>query len=230
MTDTTILVIEDDPAIRSGLESALKLEGYRTLSAADGTHGMELGLKATCNLVLLDLVLPGPSGFEILASIRQHRPELPVIILTAMGEETDRIEGLRRGADDYVVKPFSVAELVARVSAVLRRSYAGTNQDEILIPGGKLMLAQSRVLFEDGTEETLSDTETRMLGLLARQSGRVINRDEILARVWRLEGRRLETRTIDMHITRLRTKLRDDAKNPRVLLTIRGKGYLFEGS
>ncbi|MEO8616679.1 MAG: response regulator transcription factor, partial [Luteolibacter sp.] len=122
MSDITILVIEDDPAIRRGLVDVLEYAGYRTLEAADGHTGMELALKSNYRLLLLDLVMPGPSGFEILQALKKKRPGQAVIILSARGEENDRVRGLTTGADDYVVKPFSMKELLARVDAVLRRT------------------------------------------------------------------------------------------------------------
>jgi DNA-binding response OmpR family regulator len=151
-----------------------------------------------------------------------------VIILTARGEESDRVEGLRLGADDYVVKPFSVKELLARVEAVLRRSPERPKHlSQIELPGGVADLARCEVRYEDGTRAELSDRESELLRYLASHAGRAITRDELLLRVWQLNPRGLSTRTIDMHVTRLREKLRDDPADPRVILTVRGKGYMF---
>jgi len=153
---------------------------------------------------------------------------VPVIILTARGEEADRIRGLRMGADDYVVKPFSVKELLARVEAVLRRSPERPGDvSEVAIPGAAADLARREVRFDDGERCELSEREAELLRYLASNAGRAISRDEILSRVWRIGSGRIETRTIDMHIARLREKLRDDPSHPRIVLTVRGKGYMW---
>jgi DNA-binding response OmpR family regulator len=173
--------------------------------------------------------LPGKGGLDILRAVRATRPGQPVIILTARGEEQDRVEGLRAGADDYVVKPFSVKELVARVEAVLRRSPSRptTEVDEVKLPQGKANFARREVRFKDGSRCELSEREVELLRYLAANSGRAIARDELLANVWRISPDGLPTRTIDMHVARLREKLRDDPTDPAVLLTVRGKGYMF---
>jgi DNA-binding response OmpR family regulator len=223
-----VLVVEDDSAIRRGLVDALAFAGYEVLQAGTGQDGMTQGLRATFDLLLLDLILPGCSGFEILKALREARPTLPVIILTARGEENDRVQGLRLGADDYVVKPFSVRELLARVEAVLRRSPERPNRlGRIPLDGGVADLARCEVRFEDGKRSELSEREVALLSYLVAHKGRAISRDEILSRVWRLDPKRLETRTIDMHVAHLREKLRDDPAEPKVLLTVRGKGYMF---
>ncbi len=160
--------------------------------------------------------------------MKQARPTQPIIILTARGEENDRVEGLRLGADDYVVKPFSVKELLARVEAVLRRSPERPRElSEVPFPGGVADLARFEVRYDDGQRAELSDKEAELLRYLAANSGRAISRDELLTRVWQLNPRGLSTRTIDMHVTRLREKLRDDSAEPQVILTVRGKGYMF---
>ncbi len=228
-TSARILVIEDDPAIRRGILDALHYEGYRTFEAATGPAGLDLAVGADCDLILLDLVLPGGDGISILREVRLTRPTLPVIILTARGEEADRVQGLRRGADDYVVKPFSVRELLARVEAVLRRSpERPADLGAIRIRGGAIDPERREVRFDCGDRVELSEREIELLRYLACNSGRAVSRDELLARVWRLDPRNIETRTIDMHVARLREKLRDDAVSPRILLTVRGKGYMFE--
>ena len=228
MNSQRILVIADDSAIRLGIVEALQFAGYETLQAANGNDGLAQGLRATFELLLLDLILPGRSGFEILEAVHQARPTLPIIILTARGEEADRVKGLRLGADDYVVKPFSVRELLARVEAVLRRTPERPNHvTKIPVPNGLADLARCEVRFHNGQRSELSEREVELLRYLAGNAGRAISRDEILQRVWRLDPRRLETRTIDMHIAHLREKLQDDPEHPRVLLTVRGKGYMF---
>ncbi|MCI0536961.1 MAG: response regulator transcription factor [Verrucomicrobiales bacterium] len=228
MDTRCILVVEDDSAIRQGIVDALKFAGYEVLPAANGNDGMAQGLRATIDLLMLDLILPGSSGFEILKAVRAARPTLPVIILTARGEEDDRVQGLRLGADDYVVKPFSVRELLARVEAVLRRSPERPNHvNKIELPQGVADLGRSEVRFSNGKRTELSEREVELLRYLATNPGRAISRDEILLRVWRLDLKRMATRTIDVHVANLREKLRDDAENPKVLLTVRGKGYMI---
>ncbi len=224
-----ILVIEDDAAIRQGIVDALQFEGYATLEAEDGNAGLDMAVNGGYDLLLLDLILPGRDGLDILKEVRATRPTLPVIILTARGEEADRVHGLRLGADDYVVKPFSVKELLARVEAVLRRSpERPSDVREFEIPGGHVDLSRCEVCFDDGGRCELSEREMELLRYLARNAGRAISREEILSRVWRIDPRSIfETRTIDMHIARLREKLRDDPSRPRIIRTVRGKGYMF---
>jgi DNA-binding response OmpR family regulator len=225
----TLLVIEDDHAIRRGVCDALRFAGYEVLEAAEGSTGMTQALRATFDLLLLDLVLPNYSGFEILEALKQQRPGTPVIILSARGEEADRVKGLKLGADDYVVKPFSVRELLARVEAVLRRS------PERPAPVAQLKLhdsvvdfARLEIRFEDGQRAELSEREVELLHYFAAHRGRAISREELLRRVWRIEPQNhSESRTIDMHIANLRAKLRDEASAPRLLLTVRGKGYML---
>ncbi|HEY2881770.1 MAG TPA: response regulator transcription factor [Pirellulales bacterium] len=231
MQTQTVLTVEDDAAIRRGIVDALRFAGYTVSEAARGDLGREMALARSYDLLLLDLVLPGCEGLDILRSVRQTRPTQPVIILTARGEENDRVEGLRLGADDYVVKPFSVKELLARVEAVLRRSPERPREmSEIKFAGGAADLARFEVVFANGGRAELSEKETELLRYLATHSGRAISRDELLLRVWQIDPRGVSTRTIDMHITRLREKLRDDPDEPRIVLTVRGKGYMFAGS
>jgi DNA-binding response OmpR family regulator len=223
-----ILIVEDDAAIRRGIVDALQFEGYATLEAADGNKGLQMAVTVECDLILLDLVLPGKDGLEILREVRATRPTLPVIVLTARGEEGDRVEGLRLGADDYVVKPFSVRELLARVQAVLRRSpERPTDVRDVEFPGGVADLARREVRYDGGERSELSEREAELLRYLASNRGRVISRDEILSRVWRMNPQGIETRTIDMHIARLREKLHDDPADPKAIVTVRGKGYML---
>ncbi|MEM7167931.1 MAG: response regulator transcription factor [Planctomycetota bacterium] len=219
-----VLVVEDDAGIRQGIVDALQFEGYEPIEAKDGTEGLQAAVNSRCDLVLLDLVLPGNDGLSILREVRKVHPTLPVIILTARGGEDDRVQGLRLGADDYVVKPFSVRELLARVSAVLRRSPERPDTvEKIAIPGGAVDLARQEIVFDDGLRTALSERERELLRYFAANSGRAVSRDEILTRVWRLDPKGVETRTIDMHVARLRDKLRD----PEVIQTVRGKGYML---
>jgi len=222
--ETTILVIEDDAAVRQGVVDALEHAGYLTLSAADGTAGMDLALRASYRLLLLDLVLPGRDGFSILSELKQARAGQPVIILSARGEENDRVRGLELGADDYVMKPFSVRELLARVEAVLRRTCErAAPEDRRKVPGGEVDFGASQLEFSDGSKEELSEREAGLLRYLLEAGGRVVSRDEILRHVWGLDPARTETRTLDMHVMHLRTKLRD--RQQEFLMTVRGKGW-----
>jgi len=228
MSKQRILAIEDDGPIRRGIVDALRFAGYQTLEAARGDTGLEMALAREFDLLLLDLVLPGRDGLEILREVRRLRPTLPIIILTARGEEADRVRGLSGGADDYVVKPFSVKELLARVEAVLRRSPERPSQlTRIEIPGGQIDLARHEVRFDDGQRAELSEREIELVGYLASHGGRAVAREELLANVWRISPKGITTRTIDMHVARLREKLRDDPARPAILLTGRGKGYMF---
>jgi DNA-binding response OmpR family regulator len=226
----TVLVIEDDGAIREGLVDALAFEHYRVLEAASAPEGLRAALHSSCALVLLDLMLPGGDGLQVLKELRRSRPALPVIILTARGREADRVQGLRLGADDYVVKPFSVRELLARVEAVMRRTPVrpehGDGPGRLTLPDGEADLLRRELRFHDGTRCELSEREAALLGYLALNAERVVSRDEILSRVWRLDPTRFQTRTIDMHVARLREKLRD-ADPQRLIVTVRGKGYMW---
>lgn len=233
MTHRTALTVEDDAAIRRGVVDALRFADFKVTEAADGTEGMTLAMERQYDILLLDLVLPGPSGLDILSEVRRQRPTQPIIILTARGEENDRVEGLRRGADDYVVKPFSVKELLARVEAVLRRSpERPSDVGEVELSGLTIDLERREIRF-NGHESNgdnrvdLSEREVELLRYLVSNAGRAIARDELLERVWQISPQGVSTRTIDMHVARLREKLRDDPAQPRVLITVRGKGYMF---
>jgi DNA-binding response OmpR family regulator len=223
-----ILVVEDDAAIRTGVRDSLKFAGFDVDEAADGDAGMNLALSVDCDLVLLDLVLPGPDGLQILRRVRQLMPSLPIIMLTARGEEQDRVAGLKSGADDYVVKPFGVSELLARVEAVLRRTPTRPAEaTNIKLAGAEIDFSKGEVAFADGAKTTLSDKEGELLRYLVGSVGRAVSRDELLSRVWGLDPQGLATRTVDMHIARLREKLRDDPTAPKLVVTVRGKGYML---
>ena len=223
-----VLVVEDDPAIRRGVVDALRHEGFEPVEAATFAAAVHEVTRSRHALVLLDLVLPGGDGLDVLAEARRSAPDIPVIVLTARGQEDDRIRGLRLGADDYVVKPFSVRELLARVEAVLRRSaerQAGPGR--VRAPGGVVVLRRSELCRADGARGELSEREAALLDYLARNRGRVVTRAELLLRVWRLPASAAHTRAIDMHVVRLREKLGDPALAPRCLLTVRGRGYMM---
>lgn len=228
MAGAKVLTVEDDAAIRQGIVDSLRFAGYDVIETGHGDTGLEMAISRDYDLLLLDLVLPGANGLEILRQLRQSRPTQPVIILTALGQESDRVQGLKLGADDYVVKPFSVKELLARVEAVLRRC-PGRPSDvqQVKVPGGTADLARQEICFDDGQRTDLSSREIELLRYLASNHGRAITRDEILANVWRISPKGVSTRTIDMHVARLREKLRDDPHQPAVIVTVRGKGYMF---
>jgi DNA-binding response OmpR family regulator len=224
-----ILVIEDDAAIRRAVVDALTITGYEVDQSGRGDEGLAKALQGAANLVLLDLVLPKGSGWTILRQLRAEHPTIPVIILTACGRESDRVEGLQAGADDYVVKPFSVKELLARVEAVLRRSPQRPRLiSSTQFAGGTIDFERREIVLDSQERESLSEREGELLLYLARHSGRALSREELLQNVWRLTPNGYSTRTIDMHIARLREKLRDTGSESRVLLTVRGKGYMFQ--
>ena len=223
----TILVIEDDSAVRRGVVDALEFHGHDVLEAGDGTSGLRLALSANYQLLLLDLVLPGPSGFDILGALRDQRPGQAVIILSARGEEADRVQGLRMGADDYVVKPFSVRELIARVDAVMRRSTERPSAHPRWdFPGGSVDFDRHEILHDDGKREPLAEREADLLRYLIARKGHAVPRGELLTHVWKLDPHRVETRTVDVHVAALRAKLRDN--NQTLLQTLRGRGYRLE--
>ena len=226
MARRRVLVVEDDAAIREGVVDALRFAGYEPLDAGSFRDGLALAARADLDLLLLDLVLPGGDGLDLLAEVRLARPTLPVILVTARGREEDRVRGLELGADDYVVKPFSIKELLARVAAVLRRSAERPlERPEVAFPGGTADLARGELRFADGQRCELSELEGAVLRYLAGNPNRVVSRAELLERVWRLPANRVRTRTIDMMVARLRDKLRDET----AIETVRGKGYRFGG-
>ena len=231
MAERTILVVEDDPAIRRGLVDALAFGGYCSIACGDGDEGLGQALGAELELVILDVVLPRMSGIEILEEIRRCRPTLPVIMVTARGAEADRVLGLETGADDYVVKPFSARELLARVEAVLRRS-AERPLDVVTIElaGRRIDFSRREVTLPDGAVKTLSEREAQILRYLLANPGRPIERAELLRSVWGIDPAGLQTRTVDMHVARLRDKIEDDPSAPEIIATVRGKGYMVGSS
>ena len=222
--EPVILVVEDDAAVRQGIVDALTFSGYQVISAADGREGMEKALRSSYQLMLLDLVMPHYSGFEVLEALRKERPGQPVIILSARGEEADRVKGLTMGADDYVVKPFSVRELLARVDAVLRRSSERlVGEDTYSFSDGEIHFSRREVVLNNGGKHELSEKEAELMKYLVTNAGRAIAREELLRHVWRIDPKNIETRTIDMHVAHLREKLGE--KGAEVVTTVRGKGY-----
>jgi DNA-binding response OmpR family regulator len=228
MFSSRIVVVEDEPAIRRGVIDALRASGYEVVEASDGQRGLEESLRRGVNLVLLDLLLPKRDGLSVLSEVRRVRPTLPIIILTARGSEDDRVRGLKMGADDYVVKPFSARELLARVEAVLRRSVDRPEEVRLVQFGHALIDFERReIRWSERERAELSETETALLSYLISNQARAISREELLTRLWGIGPQRVETRTIDMHIARLRTKLRDPSgrETPEAILTVRSQGY-----
>jgi two-component system, OmpR family, alkaline phosphatase synthesis response regulator PhoP len=226
----TVLVVEDDPAIRRAVADALQFHGYAVREAPDGRAGLDAALGVDVDLVLLDLLMPRMDGLSVLGELRKARARLPVIILTARGQEQDRVKGLKAGADDYIVKPFSVTELIARVEAVLRRSAERPGAVRSLRIAGRLIDFERReATLPGGGRVMLSETEARVLEYLSANRGRAVAREELLSRVWGVDPRNSGTRTVDMAIARLREQLGDDPGEPAVVLTVRGKGYMLAG-
>jgi DNA-binding response OmpR family regulator len=224
-----IVVIEDEPAIRRGVGDALRASGYDVAEAGDGIKGLAEASRPDADLILLDLMLPRKDGLELLRELRQSRPAVPVIILTARGTEDDRVRGLKMGADDYVVKPFSARELLARVEAVLRRSMGRPGAvHHAQLGHARIDMQRREVNWGGGRRSDLSETESAILAFLVANCKRAVSREELLSRIWGIEPVGLETRTIDMHIARLRTKLRDPsgAATPEAILTVRAHGYM----
>lgn len=223
-----VVVIEDEAAIRRGVGDALRISGYDVSEAADGAAGLKAALRCGVDLVLLDLRLPKLDGSDVLREIRRYRPTLPVIILTARGGEDERVGGLKAGADDYVVKPFSARELLARVEAVLRRSVDRPPAVTTARLGhGRIDLSRREVCWPDGERAELSETEASLLAFLLEHRRRALSREELLTRVWGIGGA-LGTRAVDMHIARLRSKLRDPGggAGPQAIVTVRARGYM----
>jgi DNA-binding response OmpR family regulator len=224
-----IVLIEDEPAIRRGVADALRESRYVVTEAADGDVGLIEAMRAGVDLVLLDLLLPRRDGWQVLAELRRVRPIVPVIVLTARGTEDDRVRGLKMGADDYVVKPFSARELLARVEAVLRRTPGrAPGIVRARIGRGVIDLGRREVCWPDCERSELSETEAAILAYLLVRRERAVAREELLSGVWGLQPAGLETRTIDMHVARLRTKLRDPSgkPTPEAILTVRARGYM----
>jgi DNA-binding response OmpR family regulator len=221
-----ILVIEDDAAIRLGLRKTLGFDGYDVIEAPDGERGLEMVFEQRPDLVVLDLMLPRLNGYEVCRTIRKHDKTIPILILSAKGEEMDKLTGFDVGADDYVTKPFSSRELAARVRAALRRTQAHDDGAERFTEGRIEVDFPGQKLSVDGVEVEVSNREFRLLRYLIQNRGRVLSRDQILNKVWGYdyEG---TARTIDNFINKLRSKIEVDATDPRLILTVRGVGYKF---
>src|SRR5213075_3285029 len=223
---TTVLVVDDEPIVRDVVVRYLKRDGFDTLEAADGETAQKLIEGGEPELVVLDVMLPGTSGLELCRWIRS-RGELPVIMLTARGEEADRIVGLELGADDYVTKPFSPRELATRVKTVLRRSQAPVVTAERLEFGDVVLDAASREVTKDGNAVALTAREFDLLWFFVSHPRRVFSRDLLMDRVWGYSAA-LDTGTVTVHMRRLREKLEDEPATPRHLQTVWGVGYRFD--
>jgi two-component system response regulator RegX3 len=228
-----ILVVEDEAAIRDGLADLLVYHGYRVDAVADGTEGLQKALSGQFDLLLLDVMLPGCSGFSICDEVRKTDRDQPIIMLTAKTSDEDIVNGLSLGADDYIAKPFSIAQLLLRVQAVLRRSRAGAALAAQILLSGDIEIDTRNLSGRRGTE-TLAFTrrEIEILQYLQQHAERPVSRDELLTRVWGYDrSADIETRTVDIHIAKLRRKIEPESTEPRNLITVRGAGYrLMVGS
>jgi two-component system alkaline phosphatase synthesis response regulator PhoP len=223
-----ILVVEDDPSITLGLEMNLEAEGYDVTIAVDGEDGLARAVSANVDLVILDVMLPKMNGFEVVKAIRNQGNHVPVVMLSARGAEMDKVMGLELGAEDYITKPFSLAELLARVKAVLRRDGIARQANERVVCAGDLEIdSATRQVQRGGELVSLTATEFDVLWCLVEASNRVLTREDILTRVWGV-GHHGTLRTIDNFLLQLRTKLESDPAEPEHLLTVRGVGYRFK--
>jgi DNA-binding response OmpR family regulator len=221
-----ILIIEDDASIRLPLEDNLKLEGYQVSSAADGREGLTMALEGHYDLVILDIMLPKLDGFDVCREIRRAQVPTPIVMLTARSQEIDKVLGLELGADDYVTKPFSPRELLARVKAILRRNREIGQQHPSCRFGDVEVNFEKYEATKSGRPVSLTALEFALLRLLVTNHGQVVHRDRIVDAVWG-EGVYIEARTVDKHISLLRKKVEDDPQNPRFIVGMRGVGYKF---
>ena len=221
----TILLIEDEPGIRMAVKDELEFEGFRVRFTEDGLAGLESIVRNPPDLVVLDLMLPGKNGFEVCREIRQRGIMTPVIVLTARGQEVDKIRGLELGADDYITKPFSLAELVARIRAVLRR-YHPQESSDTLQRGTITMDLRKHQVLKGETIVELTDKEFQILALLMKRASDVITRDDFLKTIWG-EDVYITHRTVDIHISALRKKIEDDPEHPSLIVSVRNVGYKF---
>lgn len=224
-TKKTILIIEDEPHIVMGLRDALEFEGFAVKSAGKGKDGVLLARAESPDAVILDLMLPDINGYAVCEELRRVSPFVPIIMLTARSQETDKIRGLDAGADDYVTKPFSVNELIARMRAILRRASRPTaSSQEVLTIGDAQVSFSTHTLKAFGTEHALSFYEVELLRLLAERVGQPVSRDEILQKIWGLDASPTN-RTVDNFIVKLRKKIEKSPDKPAHILTVYGYGY-----
>jgi two-component system alkaline phosphatase synthesis response regulator PhoP len=224
---TRILIVEDEPAMVAGLRDNFEYEGYEVISAHDGVTGLELALKESPDLVVLDVMMPRMSGLDVCKQLKAKRPAIPIIMLTARGQEIDKVVGLELGADDYVTKPFSVRELMARIKAVLRR-VTPPQATEIYRFSDIEVNVRSNEVRRGGKPIDLSSKEFALLAYFISHPAETLSRDRLLDAVWGYENYP-NTRTVDTHIVHLRQKLEANPEEPRLFLTIHGTGYKFVG-
>ena len=230
MTEERILIVEDEAAVARGLEYGLKSEGFSVLWATNGAQALELARREEPHLILLDIRLPDISGFDVCRQLRQEDYRMPVLMLTARDEEVDKVLGLELGADDYIVKPYSLRELISRVRANLRRAYGDlavpTSADLVRFGDIKIDLEQLQVR-KANAQVYLTPIEFRLLKHLVTHPNRPFSREALIEQVWGYESDVGSDRTVDVHIRHLRKKIEDDPANPRWIVTIRGMGYKF---
>ncbi len=219
----TILVVEDEPQLALGLKDALEFEGFQVVTCSTGREGVTLAKSERPHAVLLDLMLPDINGYQVCQEIRRSDPVVPILMLTAKSQEADKIRGLDAGADDYVTKPFSVGELVARIRAIFRRTQRGSEQQSFTIGESQVNLS-AHTLQRGSAVESLSFYEVELLRLLHERAGQPVSRDEILNKIWGLEATP-SNRTIDNFIVKLRRKLERHPDRPEHILTVYGFGY-----
>jgi two-component system alkaline phosphatase synthesis response regulator PhoP len=223
---TKLLIVEDEPNMVSGLRDNFEFEGYEVLTATDGIAGLERALSETPDLVILDVMMPRMSGLEVCKQLKAKRPATPIIMLTARGQEVDKVVGLELGADDYVTKPFSIRELLARVKAVLRRSQPIAKGQEKHAFGDIEVDLRACQVSRKGKQLDFSSKEFDLLKYFLNHTGETLSRDKLLEDVWGYEHFPT-TRTVDAHIVRLRQKLEPKPDEPRFILTVHGTGYKF---
>lgn len=220
-----VLIVEDENAIRAGLADVFVFNGYEVEAVADGRAGLRLALTGKFHLVILDIMLPELDGLTVCNEIRKKDRTQPVIMLTAKGDENDIVNGLKLGADDYVPKPFSVRELLARCEAVLRRSPKLTFEHSLVTCGALTVDPVHLTASVAGKSVELTRREADILRYLIRYQDRPVSRQELLKEVWGYGNAQMDTRTVDIHMTKLRRKIEADPENPRTIVTVRGEGY-----
>jgi DNA-binding response OmpR family regulator len=224
-----ILVVDDEPTLVATVKFNLEKEGYQVIAAADGEAAIAAAREQRPHLIILDLMLPGIDGFDVCRLLRKET-NVPIIIVTAKTEEVDKVVGLELGADDYVTKPFSMKELVARVRAQLRRAVqpARVDPDQTLTSGDLTVDLMRREVTKSGSSQALTSKEFDLLVFLMRNRGHTLTRDQLLQRIWGYEAMG-QTRTVDVHVGRLREKIENDPDEPARIITVRGVGYRFTG-
>jgi two-component system alkaline phosphatase synthesis response regulator PhoP len=225
---TRILIVEDEPAMVAGLRDNFEYEGYEVISAHDGVAGLDRALAEHPDLVVLDVMMPRMSGLDVCKQLKAKRPSLPIIMLTARGQEVDKVVGLELGADDYVTKPFSIRELIARVKAVLRRVAPPSATPEVYRFSDVEVNIRSNEVRRGGALVELSSKEFALLAYFVAHPAETLSRDRLLDAVWGYENYP-NTRTVDTHILHLRQKLETNPEEPRLFLTVHGSGYKFVG-